>query len=77
MISSDWEEILILNLYKDNAESFVRGNCRGLKLANQVMKLLEQVLDSYICKMVNIDEMQFSFVPGKGTTDTIFVVFQL
>ena len=41
------------------------------------MKLLDQVLDSYICKMVNIDEMQFSFVPGKGTTDTIFVVFQL
>ena len=27
--------------------------------------------------MVNIDDMQFSFVPGKGTTDAIFTVLQL
>ena len=37
------------------------------------MKLLERVLDSYIRKMVNIDEMQFGFVPGRGTTDAIFI----
>ena len=42
-----------------------------------VMKLLEQALDSFIRKMVNIDEMQFGFVPGRGTTDTIFIVRQL
>ena len=41
------------------------------------MKLLEQVLDSYINEMVNIDEMQFGFVPGRGTTDAIFIIDQL
>ena len=42
-----------------------------------VMKLLERVLDFFIPEMVNIDEMQFGFVPGRGTTDTIFIVCQL
>ena len=34
------------------------------------MKLQERVLDSYIRKMGNIDEMQFGFVPGRSTTDS-------
>ena len=41
------------------------------------MELLERVLDSSIRKMVNIDNMQFEFVPGRGTTDTIFIFRQL
>ena len=41
------------------------------------MKLLEQVPFSYICETVNIDEMQFSFVPVRGTIDAIFIVRQL
>ena len=41
------------------------------------MKLHEQVLDSYIREMVNINEMQLGFVPGRGSTGTIFVVRQL
>ena len=40
------------------------------------MKLLERVLDSFIGKMVNIDNMQFGFVPGRGTTDAIFIIRQ-
>ena len=41
------------------------------------MKLLERVLDSSIGKMVNIDELQFGFVPGRGTTDASFIFHQL
>ena len=41
------------------------------------MKLLERMLDSFIRNMVDIDEMQFGFVPGRGTTDAIFIVRQL
>ena len=76
-IPADWEESYILNLYKGKGEALDRGNYRGLKLTDQVMKLLERVLDSYIRNMVCIDEMQFGFVPGRGTTDAIFIVRQL
>ena len=41
------------------------------------MKLLECVLDSFIREMVDIDAMQFGFVPGRGTTDAIFIIRQL
>ena len=36
-------------------------------ITDQVMKLL----DSFIREMVDIDAMQFGFVPGRGTTDAI------
>ena len=36
------------------------GKSRGLKFTDLAMKLPEQVLNSYIHEMVNIDEMQFS-----------------
>ena len=38
------------------------------------MKLLERVLDFYVCEMVNLNDMQLSFGPGRGTTDTISIV---
>ena len=68
-IPNDWEESFILNLYKGKGEALDRGNYRGHKLTDQVMKLLERMLDSFIRNMVDIDEMQFGFVPGRGTTD--------
>ena len=49
----------------------------GLKLTEQVLKVLERIVDSLIRQLVSIDESQFGFVPGRGTTDTIFVVRQL
>ena len=77
VITADWEGGFILNLYKGKDETLGRGNYRDLKLTDQVMKLHEQVLDSYIREMVNINEMQLGFVPGRGTTGAIFVVRQL
>ena len=41
------------------------------------MKVLERIVDSLIRQMVAIDYSQFGFVPGRGTTDAIFVVRQL
>ena len=77
VIPKDWEESYIINLYKGKGEALERGNYRGLKLTDQVMKTLECVMDFYIRGMVDIDGMQFAFVPGRGTTDAIFTVRQL
>ena len=54
-----------------------RGNYRGLKLTDHVMKLVEHVLERRINKMVDIDEMQFGFVSGKSAIDALFIVRQL
>ena len=34
-------------------------------------------MDGLIRQVVSIDDSQFDFVPGRGTTDAIFVVRQL
>ena len=34
-------------------------------------------MDGLIRQLVSIDDSQFGFVPGRGTTDAIFVVRQL
>ena len=73
VIPTDWQESFILNLYKGKGDALERGNYRSLKLTDQVMRLLQLVLDSFIREMVDIDAMQFGFVPGLGTTDAIFI----
>ena len=50
---------------------------QGLKLTEQAMKILERIVDGLIRQVVSIDDSQFGFVPGRGTTDAIFVVRQL
>ena len=67
----------ILNLYKGKGDALNRGNYRGLKLTEHVMKIMERVVDEMIREMVEIDEMQFAFVPGRGTTYAIFIIRQL
>ena len=54
-----------------------RGNYRGLKLTEQAIKILERIVNGLIRQVVSIDDSQFGFVPGRGTTDAIFVVRQL
>ena len=76
-IPEDWEMSFILNLYKGKGDALNRGNYRGLKLTEHVMKVMERIVDGMIREMIAIDEMQFAFVPGRGTTDAIFIIRQL
>ena len=41
------------------------------------MKVLERIVDGLFRQLVSVDDFQFGFVPGRGTTDTTFVVRQL
>ena len=76
-VPSDWEQSFIVCLYKGKGDALERGNYRGLKLAEQVMKVLERIVDGLIRQVVSIYDSQFGFVPDRGTTDAIFVVRQL
>ena len=76
-VPSDWEQSFIVCLYKGKGNALERGNYRGLKLTEQVMKDLERIVDDLIRQLVSVDDSQFGFVPDRGTTDGIFVVRQL
>ena len=57
-----FKDNFFLNLYKGKSEALDCGNYDGLKLTDQVMKLLEQMVEVYTSKMVNIDVVQLGFV---------------
>ena len=68
---ADWEQSFIVCLNKGKVNALGRGT------EIETMKVIERIADSLIRQVVTIDESQFGFVPGRGTTDAIFVVRQL
>ena len=65
-VPSDWEQSFIVCLYKGKGDALEREICRGLKLTEQVMEVLEMIVDGLIRQLVSIDDSQFGFVPGRG-----------
>ena len=59
---SDWEQSFIVCLYKGKGDALERGNCRSLKLTEQVMKVLERIADGLIRQLVSINDSQYDFV---------------
>ena len=47
-VPSDWEQSFIVCLYKGKGDALIRCNYRGLKLTEQVMKILERIVDGLI-----------------------------
>jgi len=52
---------------QSHAEQFV-------KLLEHAMKVVERIFEHRIRQQIEIDDMQFGFMKGKGRTDTIFIV---
>ena len=76
-IPEDWKDSFIINCYKGKGDATDRRNYRDLKLLEHVMKVLERVLESLIRSQVDINDMQFGFMPGRSTTDAIYILRQM
>ena len=76
-IPEDWNTSVIVNCFKNKGAAVERGNYRGLKLLEHAMKVFERVLEQKIREKVEINDMQFGFMPGKGCIDAIFIARQL
>ena len=74
---SEWNDSIIISLYKGKGEALDSGNYWGLKLTEHILKAMERIIEDFIQNIVNIDDMQFGFMPGCGTTDAIFIVRQI
>ena len=67
-IPHDWRKSILVRVYKGKCDPLVCGSYRAIKLLEQPMKVLERVLEKRIRCQVSIDNMQFGFMPGKGTS---------
>src|SRR2546425_504876 len=77
VVPVDWRRSWMVNVYKGKGNTLECSSYRGIKLLEHVLKVLERVIEARLRKTVKIDEMQFGFSPGKGTTDAIFIVRQV
>ena len=74
---SEWNDSIIISLYKGKGEALDIGNYWGLKLTEHILKVMERIIEDFIRNIVNFDDVQFGFMPGRGTTDVIFIVRQI
>ena len=77
VIPEDWKQSTMLPIYKGKGSVLECGNYRGIKLLEHGLKIYERILDKRLRRVVKIDEMQFGFMPGKGTVDAIFILRQM
>ena len=67
---------VIFNCFENKGEATDRGNYRGLKLLEPLIKVFKKVIEEEIRVQVSID-LQFGFMPGRSTIDAIFIARQL
>ena len=66
-----------MNCSKNKGDTTQRGNYRGSKLSERIMKVFERVIRQKIREMVDVDAVQSGFLPVKGTADVIFIAHQV
>ena len=72
-IPEDWTSTVVLPIYKGKGDPMECGSYRGIKLLEDAMKVVERIFEHRIRQQIVIDDMQFGFMKGKGTTDAIFL----
>ena len=73
----EWKKSEIDPIYKQKGDPLECGNFTGIKLLEHGMKMFENILERRLRKLIKVNNMQFGFSPGKGTTDAVFIILQL
>jgi len=76
-IPKDWKSSVVLPVYKGKGDPMECGSYRGIKLLEHTMKVTKRIFEDRIRQQIDIDDMQFGFRKGKGTTDAILIVRQM
>jgi len=76
-LPDDWKKSWVITVYKGKGDALDCGSYRGIKLLDHAMKVFERIIEKRLRTRVKLDEMQFGFRSGRGTTDAIFIVRQL
>ena len=64
---------MVLPIYKGKGDPMECGSYRGIKLLEHATKVVERIFEHRIRQQTEIDDMQFGFKKGNGTTDAIFM----
>ena len=76
-IPDEWKTSVVVPIFKGKRDVMNCGSYRGVKLLEHGMKIIERVLERTIRALVDFDEAQLAFMPGKRTIDALFLVRRL
>ena len=68
---------MVLPIYRGKGDPMECGSYRGIKLLEHAMRVIERIFEHRIRHQIEIDDMQFGFMKGKGTSDAIFMARQM
>ena len=69
-----WKTSVVVPVFKGKGGVISCGSYRGVKQLEHATKIVERVLERRIRGLVNLNKMQFGFMPEKETVDAIFIV---
>ena len=70
----EWKASVIVPIFIGKSDVMCCGSYKEVKLLEHAVKIVEKVLERQIQTLVNLNKMQFGFMPEKGTVDAIFIV---
>ena len=70
----DWKTSALVPIYKGKGDVTDWGACKEVKLQEHGMKIVERILEKRIRALVEVDNIQFGFMPGRRTTDALFIM---
>ena len=76
-LPEEWMLSSLVPIFKGKGDPLNPNSYRGIKLLVHAFKLYEKILDGRLREVVDIDKMQYGFMPGRGTVDAVFVLRRL
>ena len=76
-IPDEWKTSVVVPIFNGKGDVMNCGLYREVKLLEHGLKIIERVFGRRIRALVDFDEVQFGFMPGKGTIDGLFLVRRL
>ena len=72
-LPEEWMLSSLVPIFNGKGAPLNPNSYRGIKLLEHAFKLYEKILDQRLREVVDIDKMQYGFMPGRGTIDAVFV----
>ena len=76
-IPKDCKSSVVLPIYKGKGDPMECRSYRGIKLLEYAVIVVGKIFEHRIRQQIEIGDMQFVFMKGKGTTDAIFMARQM
>ena len=73
----EWVLSSLVPIFKVKGNSLNPNSYRRIELLKHAFKLYEKILEGRLREVVDIDKMQYGFMPGRGTVDAVIVLRRL